>query len=126
MTTAISRIRWGRIVIGGVLTEVALIAVAIPIRIVAGDAVLLYVVAPACLAAAFVFGLWTARRVDANFILHGALVGVVASLLYIALTWNQTLPMLYHLSHGLKVIGGAAGGAFAARQIRAAALSATK
>jgi hypothetical protein len=124
MTSAVSKLRWGRIVIGAILMEVALIAVAVPLNLLGALDLLLYIVAPACLIAAFVFGLWTARGATSNFILHGALVGVLASLIYIALTWNQTLPLVYHLSHLLKIIGGAAGGALAARQVRAAAATA--
>jgi putative membrane protein (TIGR04086 family) len=120
------KLRWGRIVIGAVLTEVALIALVIPIQMLAGDAAILYIVAPACFIATFVFGLWVARKVEANFILHGALVGVLASLIYIALTWNQTLPLIFHLSHLAKILGGAAGGALAARQLKTGALSAAK
>jgi putative membrane protein (TIGR04086 family) len=120
------KLRWGRIVIGAVLTEVALIALVIPIRMLAGDAAILYVVAPACFIATFVFGLWAARKAEANFILHGALVGVLASLIYLALTWNQTLPLIFHLSHLAKILGGAAGGALAARQLKSGALSAAK
>jgi putative membrane protein (TIGR04086 family) len=114
------KLRWGRIVVGAVLTEVALIALVIPVRMLAGDAAILYIVAPACFIATFVFGWWVARKADSNFILHGALVGVLASLIYIALTWNQTLPLIFHLSHLAKILGGAAGGALAARKIAAA------
>jgi hypothetical protein len=49
-------------------------------------------------------------RAIAGFLLHGALAGVVAAVVYIALTWGQTLPSSYTLAHVLKVIGGAAGG----------------
>jgi putative membrane protein (TIGR04086 family) len=121
MTSSVSKLRWGRIVIGAFLMEVALIAVAVPLNMLGAQDLLLYIVAPACFIAAFVFGLWTARGASSNFILHGTLVGVLASVIYIALTWNQTLPLVYHLSHLLKIIGGAAGGALAARQVRAAA-----
>jgi putative membrane protein (TIGR04086 family) len=121
MTSSVSKLRWGRIVIGAILTEVALIAVAVPLGMLGAQDLLLYIVAPACLIATFVFGLWTARGATSHFILHGVLVGVLASLIYIALTWNQTLPLVYHLSHLMKIIGGAAGGALAARQVRAAA-----
>lgn len=111
------KLRWGRIIVGAVLTEVALIAMVIPVRMLAGDAAILYIVAPACFIATFAFGWWVARKADANLILHGALVGVLASLIYIALTWNQTLPLIFHLSHLAKILGGAAGGALAARHL---------
>jgi putative membrane protein (TIGR04086 family) len=120
MGTSMSQLRWGRIVIGAVLTEVALIALVVPVQMLAGDAAIVYIVAPACFIATFVFGLWVARKANANFALHGALVGVLASMIYIALTWNQTLPLIFHLSHLAKILGGAAGGAFAARRLKVA------
>jgi hypothetical protein len=116
---AFAKIRWLRVLLGGFLVEVALIVVVIPISLLPrGQTILLYVVPPACLVMTFLFGWWTARRVDAAFMLHGTLVGVVAALLYIALTWGQTLPAAYIASHGLKVVGGAMGGVFAGRQIK--------
>ncbi len=53
-----------------------------------------------------------ARRVDARFIVHGALTGLAAALIYIALivASGQTQPLIYWVAHGFKIIGDAAGG----------------
>lgn len=51
--------------------------------------------------------------------LHGALVGVVALLIYAALTFTQELPLAYHVANYLKVLGGAAGGWYASRRLAA-------
>ena len=112
-------IRWGRIVAGGLLAELAILIVALPFAFVAsGEGILFYLVPPVCLAMTFIFGRWTGNRVESRYVLHGTLAGVVAALVYIAITWNQTLPSSYVLAHWLKVIGGAAGGFAAGRSRR--------
>jgi hypothetical protein len=45
----------------------------------------------------FVFAIWVGRRLESEFILHGRLVGVVAMLLYVAVTRIQPEPI--ELSH---------------------------
>lgn len=115
-------IRWGRAVAGGLLAELAILVVALPFAFLAsGERILFYLVPPVCLVLTFIFGRWTANRVDSRFMLHGALAGVVAAVLYIAVTWGQTLPSSYVLAHFLKVIGGAAGGFVAGRRSMRAA-----
>lgn len=113
---ALTRIHWVRILIGGFLAEVVVIAIAVPVFKMAGQHALLYVVPPACLVACFLFGWWVGRRVESRFVLHGVLVGVVATVLYIVLTLGQPEPFAYYLAHMLKIVGGAAGGAMAARR----------
>ncbi len=118
----LSGIRWWWVLLGAVLTELSLFVLVVPLYMLPnGATIVLYIVGPACLAAAFVFGWWTARRAGASFALHGTLVGIAASLIYIAMTWSKTLPLVYSLSHILKVIGGAAGGLLAARQAQKSA-----
>ena len=110
------RIRWGRIVAGGLLAEVAILVVVLPFAFTeTPERFLVYVVPPVSLVMTFVFGRWTGNRVDSRFLLHGALAGAIAAAVYIAITWGQTLPSSYTLAHFLKVIGGAAGGYVAGR-----------
>jgi putative membrane protein (TIGR04086 family) len=111
--------RWGRIIVGGFLAELVLIVVAIP-SLAFGDQTILNWVAvigsavTSCGAAA-----WVTRRVDSRFILHGALTGLTAALIYILLivASGQTQPLIYWVAHGFKIVGGAAGGMFAARRL---------
>src|SRR5215831_16152446 len=49
-------------------------------------------------------------------LLHGALVGVVATLLYVALTLARPEPFAYLVAHGLKLLGGLGGGFLAGRR----------
>lgn len=109
-------IHWVRILIGGLLAEVSVIAFVIPMSLLFGQHSLLYTAPPASMVACFLFALWVGRRIDSHFVLHGALVGVVATLIYVALTRAQPEPWPYLVAHVLKILGGAAGGLLAARQ----------
>ena len=89
-----------------------------PIALSFGPQAPLYVIPPTCLVMTFLFGFWVARRAGSRFALHGTLVGVVATLIYIGLTFGQTLPTAYVVSHFLKVLGGFAGGFAVSRQLK--------
>jgi membrane protease YdiL (CAAX protease family) len=110
------RIHWVRVLIGGFLAELSVFAVVVPVLLLWGQHPLLYVAPPASLVACFLFALWVARKVDSRFVLHGILVGVVATLIYVGLTRGQPEPWAYILAHALKIMGGAAGGLVAARR----------
>jgi hypothetical protein len=64
----------------------------------------------------FLGALWVCRRVESHFILQGTLVGVVAALIYIALTRAQPEPLAYIVAHALKLMGGACGDFVAQRR----------
>ena len=114
-------IRWLRIALAGLLNELAMFAVVIPLNIISQD-VAYYAVPFAAVGTGFACGWWAARPLKGRFVLHGALAMIVASLMYITLTTASgvagEIPLLYHLSHGLRLLGGAAGGAFAGRRAR--------
>jgi putative membrane protein (TIGR04086 family) len=113
-------IRWLRILLGGFLAEVLVIALVIPISLLFGKNTLTYSAPAASLLACFVFALWVGRRLESRFVLHGVLVGVVATLIYVALTRGGPEPPAYLVAHGLKLLGGAAGGLVSARRKRPA------
>jgi len=114
-----ARIHWGRALVGGFLAEVAIVA-CMPVFLMFGERAPLYGIPPACLAMTFVFAVWVGRRIESRFLLHGLLVGVVSALLYLGMTWGQTLPLAYTISHGLKIVGGLGGGLVAAHRSRKA------
>jgi putative membrane protein (TIGR04086 family) len=103
-------IRWGWILLGGFLAELAIFIVVIPLSLLAGQQSLLYSAPPASFVASFVFGIWVASKVQQRRVLHGALVGVVATLIYVGIGLGQPEPIAYIVAHVLKVLGGAAGG----------------
>jgi putative membrane protein (TIGR04086 family) len=111
--------RWGWILLGGFLTEVAIIAIVIPPSLALGQESLLYVAPPASFLAAFAFGLWVAKKAQQQRVLHGALVGIVAMLIYVGLSFGQPEPIAYIAAHALKVLGGALGGFVASKRATA-------
>ena len=109
-------IHWPRILLGGFLAEVSVIAFVLPIALLVGKNTLTYTAPAASLFACFFFALWVGRRLTSRFVLHGFLVGVVATLIYVALTRGGPEPLAYLIAHGLKLLGGATGGLVAARR----------
>jgi putative membrane protein (TIGR04086 family) len=105
-----SQLHWGRIVIGGVLAEVALFIAIVPLGVRLGESFLHESAPPGSFVTCFVAAFWVCRGVRSRFVLHGTLVGVVAALIYLGLTRAQPEPLVYIIAHGLKLFGGACGG----------------
>jgi drug/metabolite transporter superfamily protein YnfA len=114
------QIRWMRIVVGGFLSELAVIAVFVPATAFLGVTPGVYTAVGGSFVMPLVFGFLTARKVETNFVLHGALVGVVGIAIYLGLTRFGPEPLLYIVAHGLKLLGGAAGGYLAQRKLEQA------
>jgi uncharacterized membrane protein HdeD (DUF308 family) len=111
-----TRIYWVRACIGGVLAELAVFAVVFPARSLFGQRAFLASILVASAVMQSLLALWVCKRVESRFILHGALVGIVAALFYLGLAWGQPQPLLYRIAHGLKVVGGVTGGVLASRR----------
>jgi hypothetical protein len=119
-------IRWGRAIAGGLLIELVLMAVSVPMIAMGREDDLPTLVLPATALAAVLAGWWVGRRVERPA-LHGALAGVAAILLYVLLVigaalaapeqadFATALSPVYLLSHLLKVLGAALGGYWAGR-----------
>jgi len=101
---------WGRILLGGLLAEVALILAIVPLGLRLGGNFLEYAAPPGSFIMCFLGALWVCRRIESRFILHGTLVGVIAALIYVGLTRAQPEPFAYLVAHALKLAGGACGG----------------
>ena len=114
-----ARIHWVRILIGGFLAEASVFAVVVPVFLLFGQRAVPYAALSASLVTCFLFALWVGRRVDSRLVLHGTLVGVVATLLYVGLNLGRPEPPTYLVAHVLKILGGAAGGLFAERRRKA-------
>ena len=75
-------------------------------------------------ASVFLFTLWAGKRIDSGFVMHGVLIGVFGTLLFaiiwIAATGSLAQPPLYVVAHGLKILGGVAGGLVAGKRRRQA------
>jgi hypothetical protein len=114
-TRTVAKMHWVRILIGGFLAEAALILLVIPVAIKWGQHPLLYLAPAGSLVLCFLFGVWVGRGVRSRFVLHGLLVGAVATAIYLALTRLEPEPWAYVVAHALKLVGGASGGWLAGR-----------
>ena len=108
--------RWGWILLGGFLAELLVFALVIPLSLLAGPQSLLYSAPPASFVGTLVSGWWVARKARRRPVLHGTLVGLVATVIYIIISRGQPEPLAYIIAHGLKLLGGVAGGYMAARR----------
>jgi hypothetical protein len=114
-------IQWGRIVLAAFLMELVLFAIAIPLNLSGARQVALYFVPPAALIATFVFTVWLGRGIASKLILHGVLIGVMGTLMYVGLTRGRPEPWQYVIANALKIVGGALGGMALARRRQATA-----
>jgi len=96
--------------------ELVLFAIAVPLTLGGAGRVPLYVVPPAALIATFAITVWLGRRIASRLVLHGVLIGVAGTLMYVAITRGGPEPWQYLVAHALKVVGGAAGGVVLARR----------
>ena len=110
MVTRFAELHWGRVLIAGVFAELLVFAIVFPTLYFLGQLAFLASILIASAVMPFVFALWVGRVLESRFVLHGALVGLVAALLYMVVAWGQPQPLLYQVAHGLKVLGGMAGG----------------
>jgi membrane-associated HD superfamily phosphohydrolase len=109
-------IQWGRVLLAAFLMELVLFAIAVPLYLSGAGRVNFYVVPPVALIATFAVTMWLGRGIRANFVLHGVLIGIVGTLMYVALTRAQPEPWQYWVAHALKVISGAAAGMVLAKR----------
>ena len=85
------KIHWIRVLVAGFLIEVVLAIVLVGGFAAAGVALetistaSAVVIGVGCFLAAFLVVLWFGRRIESHLVLHGFLMGLVATLLYVAL-----------------------------------------
>jgi putative membrane protein (TIGR04086 family) len=110
--------RWGRAIAGGVIAELLLIVAVMPGFALGSEPIVIWSAVICAPLATFVAALWVCRRLESRFVLHGALAGLAATLIYLVpvIASGQSQPAVYWVGHGLKVLGGAAGGMFMARR----------
>src|SRR5262249_38141132 len=133
--SAIRQVHWGRIVVAGFLSEVAVFAIFFLLLIAATLASVPEVARPmspldsidamlSSFVMVFLFSLWVGKRIESGFVLHGTLVGVVGILLFtvmwVATTGSLAQPPVYVAAHLLKVLGGLSGGLVVQRRRRLA------
>ena len=111
-SNATARIHWGRIIAGAIMGEAILIGLAIPMGVYLSERAFVLTVQPAVFAVGFISAYWVARKVKGRHALHGALVAIVATLIYMALIANQFSrvvalygPVLLILGNVLRLLG---------------------
>jgi hypothetical protein len=127
------RIRWTWVILGAFLAELTVIAIFFVLLLAALAAGVPEIAQPMtpldyvdAMAMSFlsmlVFTVWVGKRIDSAFVLHGALIGAFGALLFtimwIGTTGSLAQPALYVVAHGLKIVGGIAGGLIAERRHR--------
>ena len=118
-------IRWGRVVGLAFVLEAALFAALVPIQSLLSLRVWFAAVAVGCALFGYIAGRFAARGLTSHAVLHGLLVGVVATLIYLALCalGPGGIPAavavyglhLYVLNNMLRIAGCLAGAAHQAR-----------
>ena len=103
-----ARIKWLRAVGGGFLAELGILAVVIPIALVAGQRPQLLATPPTALVMVYLATMWALRKVDSRLVLHGFLVGLFAVLICEAAVITQPRPMPLIIAEGMKIVGGVA------------------
>ena len=113
-------IQWGRVLLAAFLMELVLFAIAVPLDLGGARRVALYVIPPVALLATFAITMWLGRGIASKLVLHGVLIGIAGTLMYVGLTRARPEPWQYLVANALKVVGGAAGGVALARRRQAA------
>jgi hypothetical protein len=116
-----ARIYWGRVIAGGLLAELLVFALVFPVRAALGENAFLTSIVIGSATMPFLVALWVCRGGRPHAMLNGALVGAVAATFYILIfiamaPAGQSQPLLFKVSHVLKVVGGLAGGLVASRR----------
>ena len=121
-------IRWGRVLVAAILSEVAVITILMAASAIysltvpseqtetgardIGEVVGYYVAPPAGALATFVVVLWVARKLESKFIINGVAVGIVSVLLtvgFLAGARAEDRPM-YLVAFALRIVAGYVGG----------------
>ena len=120
------KIQWLRVLLGGVLIEVILVVVLIGGFAAAGvdmsrniSLASSAIIGVSCFAAAFLVVIWLGMGIANHLVLHGLLIGTVATLLYLGLvvgSGNLSTalaaygPFTFVLLNGVRILGAALGG----------------
>jgi hypothetical protein len=114
-TISSPRLRWGRIIGGAFLLELVLVIVLVPPLQILGPDRMIPFVYPAVLILSFGVAWWLLRKVSHNRVMHGALIGAVATAIYILLCLanpdgiRAVISMYgvfgFILANGLRIIG---------------------
>jgi hypothetical protein len=108
------------VISGGLAAELLVFALVFSVRAAFGETAFLASIVIGSAVMPFLLALWACRGRE-HAMLNGALVGTVAALFYIVVFTatapaGQSQPLLFQISHVVKVFGGFAGGVVASRR----------
>ena len=119
---------WKRALLGGLFAEILVLVLIAPVALAVGldslgdpanvPAPLGYSIVAASFVAPLLLTQWVVRRASRQLVLHGALVGFTAFVIYMIpmMLSGETQPPIYWAAHAAKIFGGVAGGFVAARR----------
>ena len=119
---------WKRALLGGLLAEVLVLVLILPVAYAVGydmrsgpanlPLAMGYSIVIASFIAPLLLTQWVTKRIMSGFVLHGALVGFTAFVIYmIPMTLSgEQQPLIYWIAHAAKILGGLSGGLVAARR----------
>ena len=127
------RIQWFRVLLGGLLIEVVLAIVLVGGFALAGvdlasgvSTASALIIGVGCFAGAFLIVLWLGRAIQNHLVLHGCLMGLVATLIYLALVAGSGQmsaalaaygPATFVTVNALRIVGAMFGGVACERRI---------
>jgi hypothetical protein len=114
-----SKLRWGWIVGGAVILEVALIILFIPMLRFMDISQIAPYAGIATFGLGFLVSWWVVGKVQGRRLLHGALIGIFATIIYVGLCFANPDgiasvvamygPVLFVVGNGLRIVGTTAG-----------------
>jgi hypothetical protein len=117
-----AKLRWGWIIAGAVILEVALIILFVPMLMYTDVSTIAPYAGIGTLGLGFLVGWWIVRKVPGRRLLHGALIGILATIIYVGLCManpggiasvvRMYGTVLFVVGNGLRVVGSIAGAWF--------------
>jgi hypothetical protein len=128
------RIHWGLVILAAFLAEISIMVIFFTLLAIAALAGVPELARPestldlidamvASFVMMFLLTLWVAKRIESDYVLHGALIGLTGAILFttlvLVLSGSPAQHPLYLVAHGLKVVGGITGGLVANKRMAA-------
>jgi len=120
---------WIRAIVAGILAELLLIVVLLPVVFIFYDFdtlqnrdnlpfAIAFIIVAGSFAMPALMSQWVAKRAPSRLVLHGLLVGFTAFVFYATpmILAGEHQPPLYWIAHAMKILGGLTGGFIAARR----------
>ena len=117
-----AKLRWGWIVAGAVMLEIALIILFVPMLMFIDISQIAPFAGIGAFGLGFLVSWWVVRKVQGHRILHGALIGILATIIYVGLCMTNQGgiasvvaaygPVLFVVGNGLRIVGTIAGAWF--------------